>query len=477
MPGAPGTGGSGLPASFGGGNATPPPGMGNPAPATPNPGTGWTNPDGTPFVPRFPGDIPGSQVGFQQSPPLTPAQKRANASDAQNNSAGGASNDFNSQANAGNAGMGGYGNSGGGSMSGGSGGMIPGGNMSPQSLMPGLFAPAPGNNAGAAALLGNTAQSFQTAQNQSNAANTNLANQITGGYNALSAQSANAEGGLAGLFGRQQDQFAGTANGVNSGFNNLGSTQNQQYNNLVGNLAQGQSGISKGYGDVTNAVMNNLNLYGQAQAQQIAQNAQNQTANANQGLVNRGLGNTTIANSVDSGINQNALMANLANEGNTQQMVNNALQSTTGNQLQSQQQGLNNVTNLSQQGVNANTQLGTQALNQQYKGGQDLANLQGQALNFGQNANTTQNQIGEQQLNFLNSINQTGPNYNTLAQLMQSVGAAGTGYGVNGYNNLPASLGNVAPSGQIGSLQGPSNTGFGQGPPTPPLPVKPYTAT
>jgi hypothetical protein len=356
---------------------------------------------------------------------------------------------------------------GGGGVSGGSGGMIPGGNLSPQSLMPGLMAPAPGNNAGASALLANTAQSFQNAQNQSNAANTNLANSITQGYNNLSSQSANVLGGLSGLFGTQQNNFADAASNVNSGFNNLGSTQNQDYANLVSQLSQGQQGINQGYGNVTNAVMNNLNLYGQQQAQQIAQNAQTQTANANQGLVNRGLGNTTIGNSVDSGINQNALMANLANEGNTQQMVNNALTTTTGAQLQAQQQGLNNVTGMAQQGVAANTALGQNALNQQYQGATGLANLQGQALNFGQNANNTQNQLGLSQLGFLNSINQTGPNYQTLAQLMQAVGQAGTGYGVNGYNNLPASLGSVAPSGTLGQLQGPATTGYGQIPAVP----------
>src|SRR6185295_13911641 len=160
-------------------------------------------------------------------------------------------------------------------------------------------------NANAGALVGNAANSYQQAQNEANQANTGLANQITGGYDKLSQQSANALGGLSGLFGNQQNAFANNANGVQQGFQNLGATQAQGYNDLVNKLSQGQQGISKGYGDVTNAVMNNLNLYGQQQAQQIAQNAQNQVANANQGLVNRGLGNTTIANSVDSGINQN----------------------------------------------------------------------------------------------------------------------------------------------------------------------------
>lgn len=395
----------------------------------------------------------GTGTGQSQQPPLTPAQQEA-ARNAQMQQQGGYDP------------LGGQGLQ---QQMGNGGGMASGSVPTGMGGIPGLFAPSPASNTNAGALVANAANSYQNAQNQANQANTGLANQITKGYGDLSTQSANALGGLSGLFGNQQNAFVNNAKGVQQGFSDLGATQNQGYNNLVGQLAQGQQGISKGYGDVTNAVMNNLNLYGQQQAQQIAQNAQQQTANANQGLVNRGLGNTTIANSVDSGINQNALMANLANEGNTQQMVNNALIGTTGSQLQSQQQGLNNVTGLAQQGLQANTGLGTQALQTGYQSGQDLANLQGQALQFGANANNTQNQIGQNQLNFLNSITQQGPNYNQLASLMQSVGAAGTGYGQNGYGYIPASAGNIAPS-VLGQLQGPSNTGFG-GIPQPPQPL------
>jgi len=151
-------------------------------------------------------------------------------------------------------------------------------------------------------------------------------------------------------------------------------------------------------------------------------------------------------------------------------MVNSALTSTAYPALQAQQQGLTNTTNLAQQGLQANTGLGTQALQTGYQSGQDLANLQGQALQFGANANNTQNQIGQNQLNFLNSITQSGPNYNQLASLMQSVGAAGTGYGQNGYGYIPASASSVAPA-VLGQLQGPSNASFG-GVPTPPAALK-----
>jgi hypothetical protein len=355
----------------------------------------------------------------------------------------------------------------GGGMGGGLGGpiMTGGGNLG--AGMPGLFVPPPGNNAAAGQLVGNAANSFQTAQNQANAANTGLANNITQGYNNLSQQSANAQGGLSGLFGTQQNQFANAANGVQNGFNSLGATQNQAYNNLVGNLAQGQQGINQGYNNVENQVMNNLSLLGSTQAQDINQAYQQQAADAQQNLVNRGLGNTTIGSSVGAGIGFNRQRALMGNAANTQQMVNSALMNTAYPALQAQQQGVNNVTNLAQQGVGANTALGSQALGQGYQQAQDQANLQGQALQFGQNANNTQNQLGLDQLQFLNSINQTGPNYNMLAQLMQAVGAAGTGYGQNGYSAIPASAGNVAPTSALGQLQAPGIAGFG-GVPQPP---------
>lgn len=397
---------------------------------------------------------------------MTAAQRRDAAAAQQAAAANQASNDFNGIANSPLNGQGGY-NSPNGQSMGTGGGMMPGGlggNFSPQSLMPGLFAGAPGNSAGAANLLGNTAQSFQNAQNAANAANTQRANNITQGYGNLSRQSANALGGLSGLFGQQQNQFAGNTGNVLTGFNNLGYTQGAGYGNLVNQTAAGQAGINQGYSNVENAVMNNLSQYGTQQAQQIQQMYQNQQANADQNLTNRGLGNTTIMNSTNAGIQQNQNLATLANEGNTQQMVNNALMNTAYPALQSQQQGLNNVVGMGQQGLQANTALGTTALGQQYQGGQDLANLQGQALQFGQNANATQNQIGEQQLQFLNSINQGGPDYNTLMQLMMAVGAAGTGYGQNGFSNLPQSLGQVTPSPQYGAIQGPGTSPYGNVP-------------
>ena len=66
-----------------------------------------------------------------------------------------------------------------------------------------------------------------------------------------------------------------------------------------------------------------------------------------------------------------------------------------------------------------------------------IADLQGQALQFGQNAVGAQTQLGQNQLNFLQGINQQGPDYNTLAQLATAIGTGGTGYGQNSWNALP----------------------------------------
>jgi hypothetical protein len=101
-----------------------------------------------------------------------------------------------------------------------------------------------------------------------------------------------------------------------------------------------------------------------------------------------------------------------------------------------------------QQAVGANTALGTNALQNQNQIAQaglgqasnflpQISGLQGEALNFGNQALNQQTALGQNQLNFMQGVNQTGPDYSTLAQLMMAAGAAGTGLGTNGFNSLP----------------------------------------
>jgi L,D-peptidoglycan transpeptidase YkuD (ErfK/YbiS/YcfS/YnhG family) len=52
------------------------------------------------------------------------------------------------------------------------------------------------------------------------------------------------------------------------------------------------------------------------------------------------------------------------------------------------------------------------------------------------------------------------PHHRSHAQV-QAVGAAGTGYGNNGYSAIPSSAGNVAPTSALGQLSGFGTQGYG----------------
>jgi hypothetical protein len=276
----------------------------------------------------------------------------------------------------------------------------------PASYMPGL-ATNPANNAAANGALSGAASSFQNAQNQANQANANLANQINAGYNTLGQQQANGFGGLSGLFGQQQNQFGQTTGNALNG-----------WGQLLNNITQGYGNIGQGYQNVENQVMNNLSLLGSSQAQDINQAYQQQAANAQQDLANRGLGNTTINQSTTRGIDLDRQRALMANAQGVQQQINQALMNTAYPALQQQNNAIGSETGVAAQG-----------LGQQYQGAQDMANLQNNALQFGQNAINAQTALGQGQLGFMNSINQTGPDMNMLAALAQALGSSGYGYG------------------------------------------------
>lgn len=297
---------------------------------------------------------------------------------------------------------------------------FPGGGMggmgSPfPSSVPGLLSQSPNltgqaNAAnGASGFLNGVFGQFQQAQNAANQANQTRANQIMQGYGNLQQQQGNVLGGLAGLYGQRTNDFASGASNV------LGN-----YGQLLSNQTQGLNNIGQGYGNVLNTLLGNLNLLGQTQAQDINQQYTQAQDQANQNMVDRGLGNTTVAQNVDRGytLDKQRALTNLAQ--NVAQQVNQTLQSGAYPELQFQQQALGSEANLANQGLTAQQNFLPQ-----------IAGMQGQALDFGNQANLQQTQLGQNQLNFLGSINQPGPDYNTLANLAMGIGAAGMGYGQN----------------------------------------------
>lgn len=85
--------------------------------------------------------------------------------------------------------------------------------------------------------------------------------------------------------------FGSPASGYQSAYANALSINQQNYNNILA-----------GYTGLTNSVLSNLQGQGAAEQQQITdQYAQSQGA-ANQSLISKGLGNTTVASSVNRGI-------------------------------------------------------------------------------------------------------------------------------------------------------------------------------
>jgi hypothetical protein len=408
--------------------------------------------------------------------------------------------------------------SGGGGMPMGGGGMGGGGGPStnPASYMPGLAAGAPLNGNGQN-FLGSVFSSFQKAQDDANAANAARYGQVQSGYDQLGQNLAQNSSSLGNLYGQRTNDFgAGAArnlqgygdllgsqtqgygnlmNGNQGAYGNLIGAQNQAYGGLMSgqgtaydNLMKSQTGgladVGQGYGSMLGAALNNMNLLGRTQANDLNEQYDRNAADSQQSLVNRGLYNTTVTDSVNRGINldKERALTNLAQ--GVAKDTNNTLAQFGMPALQFGQQAVGANTALGQQAIGAGTQLGGQAIgantalgqnsiqsgtqlgqsalqNEAAIAGQGLqqganylgqtAGLQGDALNFGAQAQQNQTQLGQNQLNFMQSINQTGPDFGQLADLAKQIGASGTVPGSNGYNNFPSTFPTQNP---IGALPG-----------------------
>lgn len=363
-----------------------------------------------------------------------------------------------------NAGVGGYGagqqlggGGAGGGIGGGMGGMPP---LNPSAYNPGLLAPAPLNGNGQN-FLGSVFSSFQNAQNAANAANAQMYGNIQSGYNQLGQNMANNSNAVQANYNNLANAFGQGGQNLMSQYGNLLNNQTQGYGNIQNNQAQALGNIGQGYTSMLGTALGNLNLLGATEGTDLNQQFQNEAANAQQSLVNRGLNNTTVTDAVQRGIglDQARAMTNLAEGVNAQtnqtlsQFGNPALQfgqqavaANTGLGVQ----GLQNTGNIALTGLGANQDL----MNQN-------AGYLGQAANFANQANQQQTQLGQNQLNFMQSVNQQGPDYNTLANLAMAMGAAGTGYGQNGFNNMPANFPSQNPVGPLPGAQL-SNTNYGQ---------------
>lgn len=281
--------------------------------------------------------------------------------------------------------------------------------------------------------------SFQNAQDQANAANKQQYNNVMGLYNTLGSNQAGVLGGLAGMYGQTGQQYGQTANNVLGGYHDLLNAQTQGYGN-----------VGQGYNQLLNNQMSRLGLLGQTEATDLQQQYDQQHAKANQDLVNRGLGNTTIQQSTDRGIDFDKARAltNLAQ--NVAGQMNTTEMGAALPMLNQQNQSLGNEAQIAQSGLGA----------QQGMAGQQ-AQIQQNAINFGNQAQQEQTGLGQNQANFMQSVNQTGPDYGQLAQLAMAIGSAGTGVGTNGFNNLPTNFPQQAP---VGPLGGAAPTGLGATP-------------
>lgn len=197
------------------------------------------------------------------------------------------------------------------------------------------------------------------------------------------------------------------------------------YQQVMGNQVGAQQAIGAGYNNLYNTVTQGIQGIDASQRQALADTYAQQKGQARQGLVSRGLGNTTVVNAAERGLALDKAKADIA---------------------------LSNQTAALQAGYQS--QLGLAGLGQQ-----NAANLQ----------NT---QLGGRQLDWMNSVTAAYPNaqeYNALfsqhgqaqqaaadraaLQKASRTGGAGVGGGVGGatgFHNSPARSGEFIPYGAGG---------------------------
>src|SRR5437868_6690066 len=86
----------------------------------------------------------------------------------------------------------------------------------------------------------------------------------------------------------------------------------QGYQQLMSGQQQAQGGIQQGYGQLSNDVMGTIANVGGAAKQNIADVYAQQGGSMQQSMVNRGLGNTTVTDSMQRGLTLDQNKANIA---------------------------------------------------------------------------------------------------------------------------------------------------------------------
>lgn len=125
-------------------------------------------------------------------------------------------------------------------------------------------------------------------------------------------------GGISGVIGQLQSA-QNAANAANQQRYNVG------LNTIKGNVNSAKNFTAQGQGYIQSAI-NNTGALGQSELQQNELNRQQGIGSATQSAYGRGLGNTTILNSLQSGVNRNANMQATNINEQTQQQKNSLLQ-------------------------------------------------------------------------------------------------------------------------------------------------------
>ena len=184
----------------------------------------------------------------------------------------------------------------------------------------------------------------------------------------------------------QTDYMGAYSNALNLNEQNYGNIL-QGYQGLGASQVGAQNQIQQGYGNLSSAVLGDIQGIGASQSQAIQDTYAQQSGNSAQQMINSGLGNTTVQQSVQRG--------NLLDEQKAQTgLANQMAQLTAG-----------------------------------YQSSLGLA-----GLNYANQANMQNTALGSQQLGFMNSVNSPYPNaqaYNDYALQQQTLAmaqrAAGSG--------------------------------------------------
>lgn len=143
---------------------------------------------------------------------------------------------------------------------------------------------------------------YNAAQGSAAQANANLYNQINQGYQVQRITQRN-----------NQDAIA-------AGYTGLNGTVTNQIRGTQNDLAAAQSITSQGYANLQNGTQDLLQNVGASNAQAIADAYARERGSQAQGLISRGLGNTTVTNAVNRGLTLDEQKALLANQNQVAQL-------------------------------------------------------------------------------------------------------------------------------------------------------------